>query len=244
MNNYQCYISSSLITMDCDICKQIIVDNNYYGCDGCIKSFHVGCDKKIKKKDVTAKKECNRLKLYCESCCQNTDNMSTMLRFIHKIDLTTQLHDKSQAQACYDLERIKDKVDLLFKKMLDNTTNVNPNGKPSYASVAKNTVKLPVIVKPKEKKQNSVETRNEITKNISFKEVKTSGLKNTRDGEIIINWKVSSVGLGSLTISSAKASAARCTSLKHLASCQFSKASFCSSVTPTFLPIRLWATIS
>ena len=38
--------------------------------------------------------------------------------------------------------------------------------------------------------------------------------------------------------------AARCTSSKHVAVSQFSSASFCSSVTPTPLPMRLCATTS
>ena len=55
---------------------------------------------------------------------------------------------------------------------------------------------------------------------------------------------VASVGLRKVTISSVKASAARCTSLKHVAGFQSSSAAFCSSVTPTPLPIRLCATTS
>ena len=55
--------------------------------------------------------------------------------------------------------------------------------------------------------------------------------------------KVASVGRCCLTISSAKA-ASRCTSSKHVADCQLSNAAFCSSVTPTFLPMRLCAATS
>src|SRR3954454_19725761 len=51
--------------------------------------------------------------------------------------------------------------------------------------------------------------------------------------------KVASLGFRSLTISSVKASAARCSSLKQVADFQSSSAAFCSSVTPTFLPMRL-----
>lgn len=178
--------------MECNICKKETEVNDFFECDGCTLIFHPKCDG-INKKDVNARKGSDRLKLFCLSCTNapesvQSENIKTALKFIHKIDLSTQLHEKSQTQACYDIERIKDKLDLVVKNVSECKNNEKKtNDKLSYANVIKSAMKLPVVVKPKEKKQNSEVTREDITKNISFKDVKASGLKKIRDGGIVIN---------------------------------------------------------
>lgn len=107
--------------MECNICDKETSDSDSFECDGCTKIFHAKCDG-VNKKDVNARKGSDRLKLFCLSCTKKPDavqseNIKTALKFIHKIDLSTQLHEKSQVQVCYDIERIKDKVDLIAKNV-------------------------------------------------------------------------------------------------------------------------------
>lgn len=94
---------------------------------------------------------------------------------------------KSQAQIAYDVERIKDKLDLVSKDV-SRMKVVNNNGdeQMSYASVVKKSKDLPVIVKPKDNQQSAV-TIVDIKSKITFKVVKVNGFLKMKDGGVAIN---------------------------------------------------------
>lgn len=177
--------------IECSGCKEKIEGSDYFECDGCSCKYHIKCNG-ILKKDLSARQSSKRLKLFCEECEKKPEsmvlnNVIMALKYIYKIDLSTQMHEKSHAQACYDIERMKDKIELIAKIVAENkSTGIHPNDKMSYAGAVKKSVNLPVFIKPKEK-QNSMVTKDEIQNKISFKEIKSNGLKKARDGAIVIN---------------------------------------------------------
>lgn len=176
--------------IECNTCNTKIDNNNYFECDGCTSNYHLKCDG-VNKKDIDAKKNSDRLMLFCQKCIKNPEkiidkNIKTVLKFVHKIDLYTQVSEKTNTQVCYDIERIKDKIDLISKNF-SKAKCESSNDARSYADIVKNDVNLPVIVKPVEKTQKSTVTRDEIKNKISFKEIKANGLKKVRDGGILIN---------------------------------------------------------
>lgn len=176
--------------MECNSCNEDIEDNDYFECDGCVKKYHINCDKEIRKTDLSARKSSKRLKLLCKSCIESNEsvqgqNVEMILRFIQKMDMVQQTQEKTQTQIVYDIERMRDTLEIMMKKM----KSVNEsNASVSYAEAVKNVnVNMPVIVKPVEKNQNSLATMDVIKKNIGFKEIRANGLKKTKDGGIAIN---------------------------------------------------------
>lgn len=164
--------------MECDICVKTIDDDEFFECDGCIKKFHIKCDK-INKKDVNARKASGRLKLLCAKCVKKpneiiNENLTTMMKFIQKIDLTTQTYDAKQSQIFYDMERMKDKVENMFKS-LNEMKEMRSNVKLTYSSILQSVPKIPIVVKPKEKTQNSNKTKDDIKNSVNLKDVKANG---------------------------------------------------------------------
>lgn len=176
--------------MECDICVEKIENDDFFECDGCVKKLHIKCDK-MNKKDINARKASERIRLMCSRCIKKpnkliNENINTMLKFVQKIDLTTQTYDAKQTQMVYDMERMKDKIEELFKSM-GELEKEKLNTKTSYAATVKNLPKIPIVVKPKEKTQNSDITKEDIRKSVNLKDVKANGLHKIKEGGIVIN---------------------------------------------------------
>lgn len=174
---------------DCAICGEEI-EEDYLECDGCTKKYHIRCDG-VAKKDILARKNSNRLKIFCEKCNNAPkiimkDNIKTIMQFIYKIDVATQLHEKSQSEMGYEMEIMKEKLEMMTKS-INEIKNTGSNNTKSYAATLKNNMKVPIVVKPKEKNQDSNATKEFIKTKIDFKNVKADGLRKIRDGGIIID---------------------------------------------------------
>lgn len=176
---------------ECEICKEKINDNEFFECDGCVKKIHSKCDG-VKKKELLARRESTRLKIFCSECLKapneiQGENVKTVLKFVHKIDYFSQVQEKQQAQIAYDVERIKDQLNMFNKKISEINSNETKSTDVSYADIVKKTKKLPVIIMPKETKQTSNVTIEEIKNKVSYKEVKVNGITKMRNGGIAIN---------------------------------------------------------
>lgn len=178
--------------VECSSCNETINNIDFFECDGCTKKYHLRCDG-IKKKELLARKESTRLRLFCNECLKATDeiqseNIKTVLSFVHKIDYYSQVQEKQHSQIAYDVERIKDALQMVTKNLAEIKSNEMKSTEGlSYADMVKKSKNLPVIIKPKETKQTSSATIEEVKNKVSYKEVKANGIRKMRDGSIAIN---------------------------------------------------------
>lgn len=180
----------------CNVCEvEIENENDWYSCDGCTKSYHIGCDG-VTKKEISARKSSNRLRLLCNSCVTDTntitaDNVKLILQYVQKIDLEVQkqktnesVYKKSLSDIMAKCDRIKSDMNAAgSNKSIQTGTN---DGAKTFATVLKETKKPVIIVKPKDGKQKSSDTAAAIKSKIDYKDINSHGIKNVRNGGIAI----------------------------------------------------------
>lgn len=181
----------------CFTCKKEIENNvDMFECDACSKQIHIACDT-VRKGDVTARASSKNLKLYCSYCMThkleiaNAEKLSTIFRYVTKIDSQTQQQIAIQTQVDDKLKKMSIDSDEIKQKINDvkNNVDTNPienNGK-SYANVLKKSSKPTVMIKPKNSAQNATETSDEIRKQINCKDVDACGLRKLRDGSVVVS---------------------------------------------------------
>lgn len=172
---------------DCFECNQPIEEvKNDFECDGCCEHFHLKCGG-VTKKEAETRKSSKCLKIYCEKCCQNQENImidkvNTVLKFIYKIDMVTQQQQRNSTK----MEEMLTKTTEFINSMQNNFENSDKKQKTSFASVVKNSLKPVVIVKSKENVKNK-DIMDEVKKKINHKEIDACGLRNIKSGGILIN---------------------------------------------------------
>ena len=87
----------------CSVCNEAIEDDDdVFECDGCSDSLHLKCGGATKK-DISARKVSKCLRVYCKLCVSNpaaivADNVKTIMKFVHKIDLFNQKQIETNAR--------------------------------------------------------------------------------------------------------------------------------------------------
>lgn len=179
---------------DSNTCKREIEGTE---CDVCTKKYHYACDS-LTQKEIFVWEKSTTLKLFCVNCTKSpeavqTQNTKTMLEYSNKIDFYAQSERLKTGQIINDvgnikgtIEYIKDHVSKLGlgNKEENKSANNKSDDKMLYAAVAKKAGKLPLRGKPKENSENST---TKIKKNKSFQNVKASGLRKMKNGDITIN---------------------------------------------------------
>ena len=95
----------NFIGMDspCSVCNEAIEDDDdVFECDGCSDSLHLKCGGATKK-DISARRVSKCLRVYCKLCVSNpaacvADNVKTIMKFVHKIDLFNQKQVETNAR--------------------------------------------------------------------------------------------------------------------------------------------------
>lgn len=108
--------------MICAKCTKNIDDEKeeFFECDGCWAMHHTKCVG-VKKSELTARKGSKSLKLFCEKCFVEpnrvmSDNIQKILRYIYKIDLSTQKQEENNKN-----------VEIMLKKIGDERSEDNNN---------------------------------------------------------------------------------------------------------------------
>lgn len=77
--------------MHCKRCEaEFECGDDYFECDECAGKLHIKCDGVIKRV-VISRQASSRLEIFCRVCVEspeniNTENIVTVLKFVHKID--------------------------------------------------------------------------------------------------------------------------------------------------------------
>lgn len=182
---------------DCRICSESLKDNgDTFECEGCCEYFHANCVG-VTKAALQAKAKCKFLKVFCSGCLFDPENnwkenINTILRYIMKIDLTTQKHEEKFAKLENDIKVIsnyteKNSNQNSYSFADNNTLTIEDNtNKNTYAKVVKNAFKPVVVIKPKNNKQKSSDTINDITNKINPNEIKACGIKKVKNGGVVV----------------------------------------------------------
>lgn len=189
---------ANMVSTICCSCREDIEsDETCYECDGCIKTFHISCDR-VKKTDVSHRKNSERLKLYCAECCKSTqmaniENIKTILRFIYKIDAQMQQQSMVQTDVASQLEALKSECVQLRGAVGDiNKSLVNVSGpddvtrKKTFSSVVRAASQPPVIIKPKNVLQTTKKTIDDIRSHIDYKQMDVADVRSVRGGGIAV----------------------------------------------------------
>lgn len=200
--------------MDCAKCKLAIESESdtYFECDGCWALNHMKCAG-VKKSEINARKESKCLKIFCESCYANPnqlvgENMQKILKYVTKIDMVQQ----KQEEKFKDLEILKENViqytseikghiDMCEEKLraeLLNTAStqsqslsefVATNKTLSYASIAGGERAKSLIVKPKNKNSNSEKTKKMLMQVVDPTSSGVNEIKTLSNGCVLLKCK-------------------------------------------------------
>lgn len=190
--------STTMAPAICCACEEDIDDDaTCFECDGCVKTYHIKCDK-VKKSDVSHRSNSERLKIFCGECCKNPqavndENIKTILKFIYKIDAKVQQQAVFQTNVASQLEKLTS-VCTQMKCSIGDITNslnsmperVSESEKKTFASIVRAAKKPAVIIKPKVMQQNSKATIDDIKSQIDYKHIDVCDLRNVRGGGIAV----------------------------------------------------------
>lgn len=180
---------------DCPKCQKKTTNTDAIECDGCSIILHIGCE--VTKRDMDARKKSNRLRLLCTECCSSSntimaENIKIIRKYVEKIDL----HSQTQQLARTEIESGLKKIDASVQNINDKIANGNNDSgnarKPTFAETVKMNSKPAVIIKPKDLKQHSKTTMDEIKSQINYKDIEACGVSNVNGGGIVINCQTSS----------------------------------------------------
>lgn len=180
----------------CDSCGgDIENESDFFECDGCAATLHISCDK-CNVDDVNQRKGSDRLRIFCIDCVKDTDtitseNIKTLLKFIHKIDMRTQENSVANDEIKQEIARIKSAIvstkDAVvdIKKSSGGGVHIGAKGTATYASVVRTQTKPAVIMKPKQQ-QKSMDTMNDIKSKVNYRDVDICGVSNVRGGGVLL----------------------------------------------------------
>lgn len=191
-------LNKNTMSSKCNKCSKETTNIDAFECDGCAVILHATCDK-VSKRDLDARKKSNRLKIICLQCCSKgetivAENVKMILKYVEKIDLHSQMQqltgkdiESHLTKIIKNNERIEKSITEAIKPIDSDIDQRNVSRKPSYADTVRKVVKPAVVIKPKNHKQNSKETIDEIKGQINYKEIEACGLKHVNGGGIVIN---------------------------------------------------------
>lgn len=159
-------------------------------------------------KTRTMRLQCTRvdsqnLRLYCSQCKESVDKLiaeklQLILKYLQKIDLVTQKQEESHCAMSTCIQSIATTCKTLSKNIVtvhnrvieresDNISKPNTPAKPSFASILRQAKKPVVIIKPKNGTQKCSDTIGDIKQQINYKDVQACGIRNIRNGGIVVN---------------------------------------------------------
>lgn len=196
------------MTSNCEKCSIELKEeeeeaSDIFQCDLCESWYHNKCEK-VMKKDVKAKKESKRLRIFCKQCEESQEDsvmkkVLQLLKVVYKIDLTVQerkpaekSNDEMIAAIANKINTIDDRLKIKLK-ILEDTAKTQPpiignKNIPisSYAKIVQsNDMKPAVVIKPKQK-QHSKKTMEEISKTFDKSQLKVCSTRNVHDGGIVL----------------------------------------------------------
>lgn len=190
--------TTTMVNVTCHKCKTDVEDDEpSFECDGCIKWFHIKCDK-VKKSDVNSRSGSERLRVYCADCCKspsmaNIENIKTILKVVFKMDAEMQRQSMLHSDVACHLDKIKSELASLKNEIGDVNKTIGANAmanneqkKGTFASVVRAATKPAVIIKPKTVQQNSKATIDDIKSHVDYKHIDVCGHRNVRGGGIAV----------------------------------------------------------
>lgn len=178
----------------------IEADENYFECDACTTTFHLKCVG-VTKQEYNAREKSNRMRLLCDECNLNNPmsiverNVSTLLKYIHKLDLVLQNQVLAISNNADTMKRMEEQINTMRNEIKsisvrDERTNDNTNQRPtahSFAEVLRSSILPTVVIKPKQDKQKCEATLQRVRENIVGSELLVRDTKNIRGGGIVIS---------------------------------------------------------
>lgn len=176
----------------CSVCREEIEDDDdSFECDGCSVTLHLKCGGATKK-DKMAREKSKCLRVYCTICISNpaacvADNVKTIMKFVHKIDLFNQKQVETNAKVNDILVNTIEKMNEIGDKV-ESLGSTDPKSSASKQSskAVKTKVNPVVVVKPKEK-QASKKTVEEIRNKVDGKNIKVCNARSIKDGGIVLS---------------------------------------------------------
>lgn len=161
----------------CSVCNKKFEENDdVFECDGCTDTQHVKCGG-VTKKDCVARNGSKSLRLYCSYCVTNpaaclNENVTTILKFLHKIDLFNQQQVETNTKVNRLLANTIERVNEIGDK-IESLGSIESNASTSKKTNT-NAVKTevnPVVVDPV----------------VDGKNVKVCKARNIKDGGVVLS---------------------------------------------------------
>lgn len=146
----------------CALCADnFIVNTRYIKCDRCVKFYHLVCVR-VKEQLLKFKQELSNIKWFCNSCLSGVEaSLKNPAEEINSREI---------------LERTEKLINLIQKQQ------------PKFSDVVKNNVQPPLIIRPKNSRQDSAVTKNVLEQKINPADIaaSVSKIKQVSNGCVVV----------------------------------------------------------